>query len=344
MKIVVNPDTGNLDSIYDLVDRREILAGVGNELQAFEDKGQYWDAWNIDPEYEQKRLSSTKLETIEWVEAGLSKGIRVVKTFGRSRFIQDYILEPNSPMLKIANRVDWQETHVMIKAAFPLNLNSDFVTYEIPCGAIERSTKPETAADKVKWEVPALNWADLTDTDENYGVSLLNDCKYGYDAGNDYLRLTLLRAATWPDPDSDGGVHQFTYSIYPHPGSWQKANTVQKGYELNTPLQAAIVDRQSQNNSLVELPPTSELLNLAAENLILTALQKRDDSLTMRCYEASGIETKLRIRSDLNLKLHSQVDCLGREQLEDKPLDLVQPYKIVSLKLSQEFTDDLLDR
>ena len=337
LKIVVNPNTGNLDSIYDLVNYREILAGVGNELQAFEDKGQYWDAWNIDPEYEQKRLPDTRLEAIEWLDTGLSRGIRVIKTFNRSRFIQDYILEPDSSILNIVNQVDWQETHVMVKAAFPLTLNSDRVTYEIPCGAIERATKPEAAADKAKWEVPALNWADLTDTKENYGVSLLNDCKYGYDARSNCLRLTLLRAATWPDPQSDRGMHRFTYSIYLHPGSWHSANTVQKGYELNTPLRTIIIDR-SEKNTPSQLPPTCELLNLSADNLILMALQGGDRDLIMRCYEASGIETQFQIRSDLNLKLHGKVDCLGREQL-DKSLNSAPPYKIISLKLRKESTD-----
>ena len=334
LKVVVNANTGNLDSIFDFINDKEILAKQGNELQAFEDKGQYWDAWNIDPDYEQKRLGDTELEAIEWLDTGVSKGIRVIKTFGRSRFIQDYMLEPDSPILKIVNQVNWQETHVMIKAAFPLNLNSDFVTYEIPCGAIERSTKPATAADKAKWEVPALNWADLTDTTEDYGVSLLNDCKYGYDARSNCLRLTLLRAATWPDPKSDRGMHYFTYAIYPHQHSWREANTVQKGYELNTPLQAVICDRLEQNSQSTQLPPTNELLNLSADNLILMALQQGDRSLIMRCYEATGRETRLQIQSNLDLKLRDRVDCLGRQQLEDD-FSLVQPYKIISLKLSQ---------
>ena len=341
LKIVVNPDTGNLNSVFDLVNQREILSGQGNELQAFEDGGQYWDAWNIDPEYAQKRLAATELESIEWIEAGLSRGIRVVKTFNRSRFIQDYILEFDSPILKIANKVDWQETHVMVKTAFPLNLSSDYVTYEIPCGAIERTTKPETPAEKAQWEVPALNWADLTDTEANYGVSLLNDCKYGYDARSNCLRLTLLRAATWPDPDSDSGLHYFTYAIYPHSHSWQEANTVQKGYELNTPLQTVICDRLERNNSLTDrLPPTSQLLNLSADNLILMALQMSDRNLAMRCYESSGIETSIKIQSDLNLELNRQVDCLGREQLLDKPLNLIQPYKIAGFELENRSADE----
>ena len=345
LRVVVNPDTGNLDSIFDLVNDREILAAQGNELQAFEDKGQYWDAWNIDPDYEQKRLPETELVSIEWIEAGLSKGIRVVRKLNQSTFIQDYILEPDAPMLKVVNWVDWQETHVMVKVAFPLNLKSDKpeglasqrVTYEIPCGAIERPTKPDTEAEQAKWEVPALNWADLSDAAENYGVSLINDCKYGYDAKESQLRLTLLRAATWPDPQSDRGIHFFTYSIYPHSGSWQAAKTVQKGYELNTPLRAIIFDRPLEKKSLENkqfLAPISELLNLSADNLILTALQLSSDRiLTMRCYESSGTETELNLRSDLKLDLDSAIDCLARKEIKLTKLNQVQPYKILTYRL-----------
>ena len=340
LKIVVNPHTGNLDSIYDLVNNREILAEQGNELQAFADEGQYWDAWNIDPEYEQKRLPETVLESIEWIETGLTDGIRVVRRLERSLFIQDYILEPNVSLLKIVTQVDWQETHVMVKAAFPLNLHSERVTYEIPGGAIERPTQPKTAAERAKWEVPALNWADLTDTEQNYGVSLLNDCKYGYDASPDRLRLTLLRAATWPDPQSDRGVHHFTYSIYPHKDSWQAAKTVQKGYELNTPLQPLMLKPQP-NRENSKLPRQSELLNLSAPNLVLTALQTSNDGdLVMRCYESTGEETKIELRSDLDLQLGKYVDCLGIERAEEHS-NLVKPYKIVSFQL--EIADRSVD-
>ncbi|MGL5078971.1 MAG: alpha-mannosidase, partial [Waterburya sp.] len=193
LRVIINSEDGNLDSIYDLENNQEILSGQGNKLQFFEDRGQYWDAWNIDPEYEQKQLFNIKLKSITWLEYGqVRQRIRVVKQFNQSEFTQDYILEANSPILKISNQVNWQETHVMVKVAFPLNLNSDYVTYEIPCGIIKRTTQPETAVEKAKWEVSALNWADLTDNATKYGVSLLNDCKYGYDAQANQLRLTLL--------------------------------------------------------------------------------------------------------------------------------------------------------
>jgi alpha-mannosidase len=339
LKVIVNPRTGDLDSIFDKNNDREILRSPGNKLQAFADQGQYWDAWNIDPEYEQKQLADSQLKSIEWLENNeLRQVIRVVKQFNSSQFIQDYSLEKQANLLTIKNTVDWQETHVMIKVAFPLNLTSDYVTCEIPCGTIKRTTKPETAAEKAKWEVSALNWVDLTDTKADYGVSLLNDCKYGYDAQPNQLRLTLLRAATWPDPQSDRGIHHFSYSIYPHQHNWQEANTVHQGYELNTNLHTIMLSQpeqkkqKKQNNQ--QLPTRSELLNLSADNLILMALQlSNQQNLTMRCYEAWGTEAQIKLRSDVNLELAHQIDCLEREQIENEQLQRVKPHKIINFKL-----------
>jgi alpha-mannosidase len=337
LKVVINPKTGNIDSIISNgVKQREILSAPGNQLQVFQDQGQYWDAWNIDPEYEQKRLADPKLQSIEWIEAGLTKGIRVIRKINQSTFIQDYILELNSPILKIVNQVDWQETHVMVKAAFPLNITSDTATYEIPCGVMTRTTKPQTEAEKAKWEVPALNWADISDQKQNYGVSLLNDCKYGYDAQPNQLRLTLLRAATWPDPQSDRDQHHFTYAIYPHQSSWQAAKTVQKGYELNTPLQTLVLEpNQYSEHSNNQLSSTSQLLKLSSDNLILMALKlSEEQELIMRCYEAHGNSSKLTIESDLNLGLNNQIDCLENpHHLNLDQKHQIEPYKIVTWKL-----------
>ena len=335
LKITVNSLTGNLDSVIDLKNDFEILSDPG-KLQAFEDKGQYWDAWNIDPEYEQKRLPDPELESIEWINAGLSKRIRVIKKLNKSTFIQDYILERDSNILKIVNKVDWQETHVMVKAAFFLTIESDTATYEIPCGTITRTTKPETKAEQAQWEAPALNWADITDEKQNYGVSLLNDCKHGYDAKPNLLRLTLLRSSIWPDPQSDRGIHHFTYAIYPHQADWKKAKTVQKGYELNTPLKA-IVLKQNNNLSHDGLLWFNQLLTLSSENLILMALKLfRKNELIMRCYEAYGKATNLTIESDLNLQVESWVNCLEESQQKIIAADKIHPYKITTIKLKIE--------
>jgi alpha-mannosidase len=308
-------------------------------LQAFEDSGQYWDAWNIDPNYAQRPLPPTLLKSIEWIERGIVRSrLCVVRQLGQSQFHQEYVLEAESPILKIVTTVDWQERHVLVKAAFPLNLEADYATYEIPCGAIQRPTRPKTPAEQAKWEVPALRWADLSEGD--YGVSLLNDCKYGYDAQPSVLRLTLLRSPNWPDPEADRGIHHFTYALYPHSDSWHSAGTVRRAYELNLPLQVLNNPSVGRYGSTL-LQPIGQLLNLQAENLILMALKPSEDDANqwiLRCYECYGELAELALKSNLDLAIAQPVNLLEQpvqlpEQSSNQQAFQIQPWKIASFTL-----------
>ncbi len=337
LRVVVDPDTGDLSSVFDKIAQREVLSGAGNQLQAFQDSGQYWDAWNIDPDYPLHPLPPTQLKSIQWVERGeLRSRLRVVRQLGQSQFCQDYILSAESSILKIATTVDWQERHVLVKAAFPLNLEANYATYEIPCGAIQRPTRPQTPAERAKWEVPALRWADLGD--ETYGATLLNDCKYGYDAQPSQLRLTLLRSPSWPAPEADLGIHQFTYALYSHQGSWQSADTVRRGYELNLPLIVLDNGYLVGAHSNTPLQPIGRLLDLSAKNLILTALKQSEDipdRWILRCYECHGETAELSLKSDLDLAIAHPVDLLEQLTQSSKPLPdshtlNIFPWKIAS--------------
>ncbi len=347
LRVVINPDTGDLSSVFDKSYQREVLSGAGNQLQAFKDSGQYWDAWNIDPNYAQHPLPPTNLQSIKWVEQGaLQNRLRVVRQLGESEFSQDYILQAGSPLLKISSKVNWQENQVLVKAAFPLNIEADFATYEIPCAAIRRPTKPQTRAEQAKWEVPALRWADLTGETNNglYGISLLNDCKYGYDAKPNQLRLTLLRSPNWPDPETDRGFHEFTYALYPHTSTWESAHTVHRGYELNTPLQLILnpVPIAPNPHSPLPTPDTASFLNLSSQNLILMALKPAEDDpehLILRCYECHGETTELSLQSDLGMSLGNTVDLLENsadtapEFSSEQQILTIQPWKIASFKV-----------
>ncbi|HHP7231703.1 MAG TPA: alpha-mannosidase [Xenococcaceae cyanobacterium] len=349
LRVIVNSTTGNLDSIYDKLNQKEILAAPGNQLQAFTDQGQYWDAWNIDPNYEQKPLPVAKLKSIQWHELGvISKTIRVVRIIGKSEFIQDYILEKNSSILKIATIVNWQETQVLVKASFPLSLESNYATYETACGAIKRTTKPQTKAEQAQWEVPALKWIDLSDQQQKYGVSLLNDCKYGYDVTPNQLRITLLRSPLWPDPQADKGQHQFTYGIYPHPQGWETARTVHKSYEFNLPLQTiTIPQNRLKPDSIVNLAPVGKFLDLSAPNLILMAVKPTiSNEIILRCYECHGATAQLSLTGDLSLKIVGTSNCLEIKASNhfttvNQEKYKIKPWKITTWQL-QETKDNNL--
>ncbi|MEB3826050.1 alpha-mannosidase [Phormidium sp. CCY1219] len=341
LRVEIDPKTGEICRLFDKKANREVLTANGNQLQAFEDSGQYWDAWNIDPNYPQYPLPAPRLQALEWVERGeLLQRLRVVRKLGESEFIQEYRLAADSSVLTIANQVNWQGRHVMVKAAFPVNLNAENATYEMPCGAIARPTKPQTPAEQAKWEVPAINWADISA--ENYGVSILSDRKYAYDAQCDRLRLTLLRGSTWPDPAADIGTHEFTYAIYPHSGNWKSAQTVRRGYELNFPLQVRILDKFSAQPAANKFSPkpTASFVDLSAENLVIMALKQAENNpqrWILRCYESMGEEAQLTLTSDVGLQWLRAVDILEREM--DSPENFseensvsISPWKISSFE------------
>ncbi|WP_445245089.1 alpha-mannosidase [Microcoleus sp. OTE_8_concoct_300] len=341
IRATVDGKTGDLSSIWDKVNNREVLnAAGGNQLQAFQDSGQYWDAWNIDPNYEKHQLPAPTLKDISWVEQGeLRQSLRVVRQIGKSEFCQDYIVEIGSPLLKIKTVADWQESHVLVKAAFGLNVEADFATCEIPAGAIDRTTKPQTPAEKAKWEVPILRWTDISN--DGFGVSLLNDCKYGCDLQPNQIRLTLLRGSTWPDEQADVGVSEFTCAVYPHSGNWQEAGTVRQGYELNLPLLVKVLPKLEKNGHKT-LPAVGKFLDLSAENLVLMAFkQSEDDSNVwiLRCYECHGEEAKLQLKSHLGLAISHPVDLLEQpinlpQKSDDGASFRISPWKIASFAVN----------
>ena len=341
IRATIDGKTGDLSSIWDKVNNREVLnAAGGNQLQAFQDSGQYWDAWNIDPNYEKHQLPAPILKDISWIAQGeIRQSLRVVRQIGKSEFCQDYIVEIGSPLLKIKTVADWQETHVLVKAAFGLNVEADFATCEIPGGAIDRTTKPQTPAEKAKWEVPILRWTDISN--DRFGVSLLNDCKYGCDLQPNRIRLTLLRGSTWPDEQADVGVSEFTCAVYPHAGNWQEAGTVRQGYELNLPLLVKVLPKLEENGHKT-LPAVGKFLDLSAENLVLMAFkQSEDDSSVwiLRCCECHGEEAKLELKSDLGLAISQPVDLLEQpinlpQKSEDGRSFRISPWKIASFAVN----------
>jgi len=332
VRVSVNPKTGNLDSIFDVLNEQEILKGEGNELQAFQDQGQYWDAWNIDPKYREYPLEATELESIEYLEKGPVRWkIRVARSFRRSLFIQDYCLILGSAILTISTEVNWQEEHILIKASFPYNLQSEVVTYEIACGSIERPISPTNPEQAAKWEVPVLRWASLCDPSLNYGVSLLNDSKYGYSTNNNIMCLTLLRGSRWPDPEADLGVHKFSYAIYPHQGNWKEARTLQHGLQFNCPCLVLDAVGSSQEKGGF-LSPGRSLLSWRNENLILMALKQSQtgQEWIFRLYEGQGEATNLELESEEKIEISHSLDCLERPIPGSSS---VKPWQIVTFSL-----------
>lgn len=329
LRVEIDSETGDISTLFDKVRNKEILLKKGNYLQAFKDEGQYWDAWNIDPNYANFPLPDAKLVKVSPLSKGnLRSSLYVERAIGLSSFYQYYFLEKGSAALRIFTCVDWQERHTVVKAAFPLNLEADSATYGIPCGAITRTTNRECAEDQAKWEVPFLGWADLSDG--NQGVSLLSDCKHGVDTTSNQIRLTLLRGSEFPDPAADRGSHVFTYVLSPHTGDWRSTQTVRKSYELNHPLKTIFIQNHESQGSL---PPVASFLDLQSDTLILSGLKQSEDNpneYILRCYECHGEPTELNLKGDFEI-----IESLD---LLEKPIDLptkIEPWQIRTYRIKK---------
>ena len=219
---------GDIVRIYDKANRREVLpaGAVANQFQAFEDRPKDWDAWDVDIFYDDRMWLAEPAEAIRVVEAGpLRATLEIKRRILHSAYTQRISLAAGSPRLDIATTIDWRERHILLKVAFPVDILAPAATYEIQYGNVQRPTHRNTSWDWARFETCAQKWADLSEG--GYGVSLLNDCKYGHDIGGtnhrygNVMRLSLLRSPTYPDPEADQGEHRFIYSLLPHAGGWE---------------------------------------------------------------------------------------------------------------------------
>lgn len=305
-----------------------LAAGAcGNQLQTYKDLPKEYDAWNIDPGTLDGTMTPIdEVDSVALLEKGPVRAtVRVTRHWGSSKFVQEISLDAGADEVEVANDFDWHETHVLLKAAFPLAATSAKATYEIPYGSIERTTERTNSWEKAKFEVPAMRWADLGD--EKQGVSILNDSKYGYDAAGHLLRLTLLRSPTWPDPEADRGRQRFTYAIFPHSGSWMRASTMQRGYELN--------DRMTGEQVFAHtgaLPGAKSFASVENANVTLTAIKKAEDTnaLVFRMYEWAGkaSDVKLHVPAGATFAVESNL----MEKAEGAHLGLSSDVVTVPIK------------
>ena len=284
---------GRFTRVFDKQAGREVLADGqrGNVLQLFEDRPAAHDAWDFDFNFEEVMDEPGKADTLEVVESGPVRAVvRVVRRTERSVFTQDITLYAARPRIDVNTHVDWQEKQRLLKVAFPVDVLTPKATYHIQFAAVERTTHKNTAFDHARFEVTGHHWADLSEA--GYGVSLLNDCKYGYDVRDNVLRLSLLRAPLEPDPHADEGEHRFTYALLPHAGDWRTAS-VREGYELNAPLLG-----HTTHATPGPLPDVAPLAETDQPNVIVETVKQAEDSdaLVVRLYEAHGARGMVSVR------------------------------------------------
>jgi alpha-mannosidase len=328
-------DRGLLTSVLDRTTGREVLSGPGNLFQLHPDYPNFYDAWDVDRFYLNQVEDLTDLESIRIVEEGpVRVALQITRTFGSSRVSQTMSLTAGSPFLEFDTEVDWQEANRFLKVAFPVTVRSHRATYEIQYGHVERATHANTSWDLARFEVCAHKWADLSEP--GYGVALLNDCKYGYDIRGNVMRLSLLRAPTWPDPVADRGLHRFTYQLLPHSGDLREAGVVDAGYDLNVALRAVPVAP-----AVGPRPRSATLVAVDAPNVVLEVVKLPDGdtpegALVLRLYESWGRRGPVTVRAPWPIASATRTDLLEREQenlrVDGDRIGLeVTPFEIVTM-------------
>jgi len=278
---------GEISRIYDKVAERDVLVPGqnGNQLIAYEDRPMNYDAWDIDLYYEEKPYPLHEASEIRVIEEGpVRVTVEVIRPFMASTVKQRISLWRNSPRIDFSTEIDWHEHQTLLKAAFPVDINALQATYEIQFGNVQRPTHRNTSWDLARFEVCAHRWADLSEG--GYGVSLLNDAKYGHDIHDNVMRLTLLKSGIVPDPTADQGIHRFTYSLLPHKGDWRDAEVVRRAYELNVPVLA--VTGSTSTSSAEERVAAYSFMQTDCQHVVIDTVKPAEDGdgFIVRLYEA----------------------------------------------------------
>ncbi len=335
LKVVID-DQGQVVSLFDKAAGRECIDPVlkGNVMKLYEDVPGKYEAWDIAPTYTNVEFDLGQCE-IKVVEQGpVRSAILVSRQFRNSRMTQRIVLAQGSRRVDFQTWVDWKEQQKLLKVRFNTTITSRQATYDIAYGSIDRSTYRNNSFDAAKFEVPAHQWMDISQAD--YGLSLLNDCKYGHEAFGKMIALTLLRGPLNPDPMSDQEEHWFTYSLYPHGQSWREAATIQEALDLNDPAIAVLEPSHSG-----ALPSGHTFVRCSSSRLTLEALKKTEDGnqRIIRVVERHGAQEDVELRFEGGIT--SAVECNLLER-EDAPVQsdgnairfTIRPYEIRTFKVS----------
>lgn len=318
-------DKGHLIRIYDKDQQREVLKSKGNVFQLFEDKPMSYDAWDIDIYYQEKgnELAATTL----FVESMNTLNAKVTFTyeFNRSRIEQSMILYAHDRRIDFETELDWFERQQVLKVGFDLAIRSVEATYDIQYGNVKRSTHWNTSWDKARFETVGHQWVDLSE--HGYGVSLLNDSKYGHDIKDSQIRLTLVTGAIDPDPTADEGKHHFTYSLLPHKGDFIQAKVPEQAWELNDPSRIL----NGRTDAL------KSLFTIESEGNVFVDAVKRSENgegIILRFHDHTGGKRNVQIHVSQAVQEWTETDLLERPitesiRIKDHVIQLtLDPFEI----------------
>ncbi|MFF1685299.1 alpha-mannosidase [Streptomyces sp. NPDC058254] len=332
-------DRGLVVSAYDLVADRETVAPgrAANLLQIHPDFPNMWDAWDVDEFY---RNTVTDLVDADEVAPGEGTSVRVVRTFGDSRVTQILTLTAGDRRLGIDTEVDWHETEKFLKLAFPLDIHAERYASETQFGHFYRPTHTNTSWEAAKFE--ACNHRFVHVEEPGWGVSLVNDSTYGHDVTRTVrdsdsgttttVRVSLLRAPRFPDPETDQGVHRFRHALVPGAAI---GDAVREGYRINLP------ERHVSGSG--EVAP---LVDVDQDAVVVTAVKLADDGsgdVVVRFHESRGGRVRATLTAGFEVAAAAATDLLERpladatdpERDGDRITLSLRPFELVTLRLKR---------
>ncbi|MGM0125917.1 alpha-mannosidase [Enterococcus sp. AZ194] len=315
-------ETGEITSIFDKIVQREVVdqSASGNQFLLFEDKPLEFDSWDIDIFYNQKskQLKAQNMKVLTANEHLVE--VQFDYQFGESTLTQVMRLFKNSRRIDFVTKVYWQERQQLLKVAFPVNVRATEATYDIQYGNVKRPTHWNTSWDMAKFETVGHQWADISES--NYGVSLLNDCKYGYDVKDNVMRLTLLKGAIFPNPEADMGEHEFTYSIFPHEGTVIESGAIQEAWQLNDPMLLGTSLILGEN--FIQL--------VGSETIAIDAIKQAENQkgIIVRLHEYSGGRQEISLKPQFEYTSVKETNLM--EEIESEIVDLdhlqIKPFEV----------------
>lgn len=329
--VVELDNAGLFTRIYDKVNDREILQNGkrANLMRMFEDKPIYYDNWDIDIYYTEKSWDLDSAESITWSNPGnVYVKLDIVRNISNSRVNQSIYFYADSPKIDFKTNVDWQEHQHLLKVYFPIDVHTDEATFDIQFGNITRKTHNNTLWDVARFEYCGQKWADISEG--NYGVSLLNDCKYGYSISESCMSLTLIKSGIEPNPVTDQEIHEFTYSIYPHKDSWRNG-TEHEAYRLNQPAIAYAGGTFGENYSLASINKS---------NIIIETIKHAEDGdgIIVRMYESENSRTKAELTFNKSIASVDECNCIEEKKsafafVGNRIPFSIKPYEIKTFRI-----------
>ncbi len=333
---IVFDETGCIVSLYDKENGREIVkAGEKlNELRVYEDMPYQYDNWELTPYYKQKEWILDGKAAFAPIYDGDRAGFVITKKYFDSTIEQKVFLYADGlDRIDFVTNIDWQEKRQLLKARFPYNLLVDKATYDVQFGNIERSTSANTSWDAAKFECVGQKWVDFSEN--NYGVALLNDGRYGFGAEDSTLTITLLKSGSFPYDGASDELPEFTYSLYPHAGDFRKGGVVEAAYVLNRGLQVKVVQKQTG-----KLAKEYSFVTCDAPGVYVETVKNADDNsgTILRMFEAFKETKTVTLRFAEKVQSVFVCDMLENEERELAAVDnsvsfTIKPFEIVTLKV-----------